>query len=1030
MNFSFEDFKLYCFHNEYNKYNNIINRMQMHINALLKNNIIGVNERNIHLSDIYKIITEINNIKKCYISMPIAETESDIESENENHNLEHHITNDDLSEICKKIISNFVASDNEYSQEDLNELLYNHLMGFINIPTERHAILDKVSNDIKISYLLNRKILFPLDNIKQSICEFAKNIGVGSLSDVLFLYNADSMLFEKTDAELFDLYDEIFIPLHVIAEPINTLNHTDLKQNTIIDPDITNNSLYSEKIYFKTNNEQIHEELLDNKFDLFLTTTTYRFRIMGYFRLDSLQIDIRLMIPSKYSKLLYKKIEIDNQLHENDRFKKKYLKYCSVQELVTLTVPKFKEYLETKHRKFNDINNKSFPSLMKDFIGKNVNLLSWYETIKLLLLGSDENINVAGSLFSLLKDKKTNVSLVPDIIYDNLVFCNQMKLKKINQTLKVELEKLSEINMDSVDLKKKLACSTNIPLAVRAFAMEKVAEMKTNSNDYYKQLTYVKTIMQFPWPSLTDDNIFQSYHNNRSDARNFIKKIDSDLDKITYGHKDVKKTIGLEITKWISNPSSSGTAIGLLGPPGVGKTLIAKSLSKVLDIPMVMITLGGQNDAELMVGHGYTYSGAQPGLIVKKMCEAGKGRCIMFFDELDKSCAKHGSVNEITSILIHLTDPNTNKNFQDRFFQGVDLPMDKVIFMFSYNDADKIDHILLDRIKEIEVKSYNIEDKINILRDFIIPELKTNVGFKKEIIFEEDDMKKFIYGFTNEAGVRGLKSCMETIMLNINRDDIISDMDTDTTSVKLTYDLIVKYLGEKNKNHRKKIPTTNKVGHINGLYATATGGGGLTNIEITPMKTGEKTQFFLTGSMGDVMKESIRIAYTNAIEFIAQNVDLFGITDIDKHLTEKFPHGFHIHTPEGATPKDGPSAGTAFTMGFISVITNTAANRFVAMTGETNLSHQVTKIGGLVYKLIGAKYAGVKLALVPKENEPDIAEIKSSNPGLIKGDFNVVCIETLHDAFKHVLMSEHSESVKIRDQYKITITDKVPDLDL
>ena len=400
----------------------------------------------------------------------------------------------------------------------------------------------------------------------------------------------------------------------------------------------------------------------------------------------------------------------------------------------------------------------------------------------------------------------------------------------------------------------------------------------------------------------------------------------------------------------------------------------------------------------------------------------------MFFDELDKSCAKHGSVNEITSILIHLTDPNTNKNFQDRFFQGIDFPMDKVIFMFSYNDADKIDHILLDRIKEIEVKSYNIEDKINILRDFIIPELKINIGFTKDIIFDESDMKKFIYGFTNEAGVRGLKSAMETIMLNINRDDIINQ--TDIKSVKLTYDLIVKYLGEKNKNHRKKIPITNKVGHINGLYATATGGGGLTNIEIKPMKTGEKSQFFLTGSMGDVMKESIRIAYTNAIDFIAQNVDLFGITDIDKYLTEKFPHGFHIHTPEGATPKDGPSAGTAFTMGFISVITNTVANRFVAMTGETNLSQQVTKIGGLVYKLIGAKYAGIKLALVPRENNADIAEIKSTNPGLISGDFNVVCIETLKEAYDHVLISDNSESVQIRNKYKITITDTTVDFDL
>jgi ATP-dependent Lon protease len=222
-----------------------------------------------------------------------------------------------------------------------------------------------------------------------------------------------------------------------------------------------------------------------------------------------------------------------------------------------------------------------------------------------------------------------------------------------------------------------------------------------------------KTIEQI----IKDNNIksIEELHNHCSAGkacRSCIPYIELHLKEISQPKKSLLQIIG----KWISNPSSQGTSFGLVGPPGVGKTLLAKSVSTALDIPFIQITLGGQNDGELLHGHGYTYSGSQPGLIIKKMVEAGKARCILYFDELDKSTSKHGNINEITSILIHLTDPNMNKTFQDRFFQGIDFPLDKVIMIFSYNDSQKIDPILLDRLFEIKVDPYSINEKIIIVK--------------------------------------------------------------------------------------------------------------------------------------------------------------------------------------------------------------------------------------------------------------------------------------------------------------------------
>jgi ATP-dependent Lon protease len=242
---------------------------------------------------------------------------------------------------------------------------------------------------------------------------------------------------------------------------------------------------------------------------------------------------------------------------------------------------------------------------------------------------------------------------------------------------------------------------------------------------------------------------------------------------------------------------------------------------------------------------------------------------------------------------------------------------------------------------------------------------------------------------------------MEQVLLHINKKELFETDISDT--IKLNYDIIVQYLGEKNRINRKIVPKKDRVGYINGLYATSNGGGGVTSIEICPIKIGENFQLRLTGSMGDVMKESIQVAFTRACVFISENVQTYNIIDINNYIKTNFQFGFHIHAPDGATPKDGPSAGAAFTVGFISVLLNTPSDRLVAMTGEMNLLGSVTKIGGLVFKLIGAKYAGIETVLVPTENQTDIEEILETNKFLFDDTFKYYYIDTLYDVVKYVL---------------------------
>jgi len=539
-----------------------------------------------------------------------------------------------------------------------------------------------------------------------------------------------------------------------------------------------------------------------------------------------------------------------------------------------------------------------------------------------------------------------------------------------------------------------------MPLKIKKYAMEKYKEMKSsNSNEYYKQSMYIKTLLSYPWPCANDDLIFTNLKTN-ADIREYLNNVNKVLDENIYGHSDSKKSIVELIGKWISNPNSSGYSFGLCGPPGIGKTLFAKAIGKAMGIPFAQITLGGQNDGELLHGHGYTYSGSQPGLIIKKMIEAGNSRCIMYFDELDKACKKHDS-NEIFNILVHLTDPNTNTQFQDRFFQEINFPLNKVLFIFSYNDDRLIDNILMDRINKLEIKPFKVNDKREIVKQFILSEMCESININStNIEIDDSDINYIIENYTNEPGVRDLKRAFEKIFRKLNIDKIygtnIFENIDNSEKIRLNNQIIKEYLGKCNMDI-EEVHENDTIGVINGLYATESGRGGILPIEVYYNKIGTEVTINLTGSQKRVMRESVKTAYTVATNIVNYNkLNAYNIIN---------PYGLHIHTPSCAIPKDGPSAGAAFTIAIVSRILGKKIFKNVAITGEINLRGDITKIGGLVYKLNGAKKAGIKLVLISEENKDDINQILQDDPLLCNNEFKLITVKNIMDALKYTLVN-------------------------
>tara|TARA_R110001592_G_scaffold60820_7_gene185411 strand:+ start:2398 stop:5493 length:3096 start_codon:yes stop_codon:yes gene_type:complete len=545
-----------------------------------------------------------------------------------------------------------------------------------------------------------------------------------------------------------------------------------------------------------------------------------------------------------------------------------------------------------------------------------------------------------------------------------------------------------KLNFDKINKTKK----TNTQICndiILFFKYYQEQEMFINNNIYLIELckntnnNYINSIYSY----INSINCKFNYINS------YMRGINSILDDAIYGHNDAKRQIERIIGQWV-NGKQSGYCFGFEGPPGVGKTSLAKKgIAKCLldennvARPFSFIAIGGSSNGSILDGHNYTYVGSNWGRIVDILMEKKCMNPIIFIDELDKiSNTEQGK--EIVGILTHLVDTTQNNCFQDKYFNGIDLDLSKVLFIFSYNDVSLVDRILLDRIHRIKFNYLTIDDKIVITNKFLLKEIYENMGLVGVINFETEAIEYIIEEYTNEPGVRKLKELLFEIVGEINL-NILKEYYNAPLPINVSInDIKNKYLLDKDSVKRKQIVNESKIGMINGLWANSMGNGGIVSIECKYFPSNTFLDLKLTGMQGEVMKESMNVAKSLAWDLLTEKEK----EKINKEMNKT--NGIHIHLPEGATQKDGPSAGTAITIALYSLFTKRKIKNTYAITGEICLQGNITEIGGLENKLLGGIKSGVTTFIYPKDNHKDYLKfIKKYNK---YSYINYICVDNIN----------------------------------
>ena len=541
----------------------------------------------------------------------------------------------------------------------------------------------------------------------------------------------------------------------------------------------------------------------------------------------------------------------------------------------------------------------------------------------------------------------------------------------------------------------------DLPVEQKNNILTEYMNIENSYSDKSKLKTWLENVMKLPFGK--EKGVDLDTLKEPEKVKEFIGELHKKMDEAVWGHDEAKKKIVEIMVQYITNPESKGNCLGIWGPPGNGKTtLIKEGIAKAMNRSFVFISLGGASDASFLEGHSYTYEGSIYGRIAQGLMKTDCMNPIIYFDELDK-ISNTAKGQEITNLLVHLTDPAQNTEFVDKYFYNVKIDLSKATFIFSYNDPSLVDPVLRDRITQVETKYLLTNQKVHIAQKYLLPAILKDVGLKEnDLTISDRSVSRIISKYTLEGGVRKLKSIFYSMIRQLNI-LALTNGSLSNSVVSWPYKVSKKDLDVLLKDYNKinfhKIHSESKVGVINGMWAGRLGIGGVLPIESSWIPAQNRNYIKATGSLEKVIKESIEVANTLAWKFVDKSVK--------KKFEEDFkeiPFGIHIHCPEGATPKDGPSAGTALTVLFYSLYMNKKIRNDIAITGEINLQGNILEIGGLEEKLQGAKKAGIKLALVPKQNLKDISKITERNPTLFDSNFKVMDVDNINEVLKHVFI--------------------------
>ncbi|MGB9766157.1 MAG: endopeptidase La [Sulfurihydrogenibium sp.] len=576
---------------------------------------------------------------------------------------------------------------------------------------------------------------------------------------------------------------------------------------------------------------------------------------------------------------------------------------------------------------------------------------------------------------------KIRVSAREAIEKDQREYFLRQQIKAIQEELGEKDDKKEEIE----SYKKKIE-EAGMPPEVREEAekqLKRLERMHPDSAEAGVIRAYLDWLVELPWNKRTKDRL------DLKIAKKILDEDHYDLEKIKERILEYLAVLKLKKQK-TKDPSIKGPILCFVGPPGVGKTSLGKSIAKALNRKFVRISLGGVRDEAEIRGHRRTYVGALPGKIIQAIKQAGTKNPVIMLDEVDKIGLDFRG--DPTAALLEVLDPEQNKEFVDHYL-GVPFDLSEVMFICTANRMDTIPRPLLDRMEVIRLSGYSEEEKLNIAKKYLIPkQLKENGLDEKTVEFTDKAIQFIIRGYTREAGVRNLERQIGSIIRKIAKEIVEKGK---KKKYKVTEKLVKKFLGAPIYTPEKE--SKDEIGVVTGLAWTEVGGE-ILKIEATKMPG--KGNLILTGSLGDVMKESAKIAYS----YVKSKAEELGINP-----GEFSKYDVHVHVPAGAIPKDGPSAGIAITTAIASLLSQRPVRSDVAMTGEITLTGKVLPVGGLKEKILAAKRAGIKNVILPKGNKE---EVMSDLPAYVRKSVNLIFVEHIDEVFKIALKEKQVEPQK------------------